>query len=1156
MRYATSPNRISTLYFKICAVLLLALCGSYGVNAQTVFGRISGTVRDASGGSVPNASVTVTNEATNSARTATTDESGFWTVTNLPVGTYRVTVEQKGYKKALVGGSVLNADERLTVDVMLEPGDISENVEITSTVGESVNTTSGEVARVVDSRQVQNLALNGRNYMQLVTLIPGAAILDEDQLALTTSLSISQAAINGNRPNYNSLSVDGGFNMDSGSNNSQVNNVGIDFIQEVKIQTSNFSAEYGRNAGAAVNIVTRSGSNGYHGAVFEFLRNDKLDARSFFSPVRQKLRFNNFGWNFNGPIKKDKFFFFAGQEYKYIRQDAAPVRRTMPTRAERNGDFSIRLRGPDGIVGTADDGVLRNPANPANTCVAPVLSSNGTVTTPAIRTGCFAGNIIPAGSLTADGKAVAAVYSAMEKLAVAYSDTPTGNNSTFQQPNPFNYREDNIRLDYRFNEKHSIYGRYLHDHYDLIEPFGTFINSQLPTIPTNRLRPGSSYQVSYTWLISPTLINEAKLNVSYNGQRIPPVGEFWKRETYGFTYPQLFSGGRFDTGIPNTTVNGFASFNGPSGSLLSPTTDIAMSDNFTVITGKHSLKMGMVVIRNRKDQNGRSGYTGTLAFNNAGNGRTTGNAFADALLGNFRTYSEADNDPIGFFRFNQVEAFMMDSWKIRPNLSVEFGLRYYHFGPTYTQANNMANFDPALYDPSRAVRILANGNIDPAGGGNRFNGLVRAGDGIPVDEVGRVSNANSANLLAVPVGAPAGFYDPSDNAAPRFSFAYAPFNDDKTSIRGGFGMFYDKVEGNLIFSQVNVPPFINSPQFENGNIANPSGGTPSALAPFGAISAIDPNLGISYSMNYSLGIQRELPAGFFLEANYVGNLGRHLIRQPDLNAAPFALLAANAALPTAQQVSTNALRPYKGFTNINFRMSDANANYNALQLYAAKRKGNLEMTVSYTWSKALTDTSGNGDGLDVGEDPFNRHANYGPASFDRRQIFVTTYDYRLPFFSNLHGVGGAVLSGWEISGITRYQSGGYFTVIGNTSIGNRRADYLGGPVLLSDPGPNGWINPAAFRSAPAGRRGNAGAGIVQGPNLQTWDFSMRKQFKINERFNLRFQADMFNAFNRANFRAPSTTISTLFTAAPQADFGTITTTGPARNIQFGLKLVF
>src|SRR6266566_6199001 len=893
---------------QICTLLMLVFCvmtlGVLSVPGQTVSGRISGTVTDSAGAAIPNATVTVTNLANNLVRTVTTDGDGFYTVTNLPAGNYSVEAETHGFKKAENSNIAVVADARLTVDLTLEPGQVTETDQVTTAAGETVNTTSGEVARLVDQRQVQNLALNGRNYIQLVTLIPGSVILDEDQLALTTSLSISQAAVNGNRPNYNSLSVDGGFNMDSGSNNSQINNVGIDFIQEVKIQTANFSAEYGRNSGASINVVTRSGGNSYHGSVFEFLRNDKLDARSFFSPVRGKLRFNNFGWNFNGPIKKDKLFFFAGEEWKYIRLDSAPVRRSMPTRAERAGDFSLRLRGPDGIVGTADDGALRNPANAANTCVAPVFNPDGSIKTAAVRTGCFPGNIIPPGLLTADGKAIAAVYTAMERLAASYSDTTAANNTIFQQPNPFNYREDNIRLDYRFNDKHSIYGRYLHDHYDLIDPYGTFITSQLPTIPTNRLRPGSSYQVSHVWLISSTKINEAKINVSYNGQRIPPVGEFWKRATYNLTYPQLFSGGLYDNGIPNTTITGFAGFNGPSGSLLSPTTDIAPSDNFTLIHGKHSLKVGTLLVRNRKDQNGRSGYTGNLAFSTGGNPRTTNNAFADALLGNFRTYNEADNDPIGFFRFNQFESYATDSWKVTSRLSLEFGARLYHFTPTFTQANNMANFDPRLYDPSQAVTIIpSSGNIDPTRGGNRFNGLVRAGGGIPAAEVGRVSAANSPLLLAVPTGAPRGFYHSANKLAPRFSFAYAPFNDTKTSIRGGFGMYYDKVEGNLIFSQVNVPPFISQPQFENGNLANPSGGTASALAPFGAISAIDPNLDISNSMNFSLGIQRELPYGFFVEATYVGNQGRHLIRQPDLNAAPFAALAANAALPSAQQVS-------------------------------------------------------------------------------------------------------------------------------------------------------------------------------------------------------------------------------------------------------------
>jgi hypothetical protein len=360
---------------------------------------------------------------------------------------------------------------------------------------------------------------------------------------------------------------------------------------------------------------------------------------------------------------------------------------------------------------------------------------------------------------------------------------------------------------------------------------------------------------------------------------------------------------------------------------------------------------------------------------------------------------------------------------------------------------------------------------------------------------------------------------------------------------------------------------VSTPNFDNGNIANPAGGTPAANALIANINAINPNLDISYSMNYSIGVQRELPRGFFVEATFVGNQGRHLIRQPDLNQPSFAALAANqpSNTPPGPNVNINALRPYKGYNAILFRLSDANSDYKGLQLYAAKRKGDLELTVAYTWSKTLTDTSGNGDALDVGEDPFNRHYNFGPASFDRRHIFVTTYDYHIPFLRNMKGIGGVLLSGWEVSGITRFQSGAYFTPTASTAIGTRRADYVGGPVLLSKKGPDGWINPAAFAPPAVGLRGNAPVGIVHGPNLQTWDFSLRKQFRLTERFNLRFQADMFNAFNRANFRSPDLSFGTCPARDPNTNaclgpsntaFGKISTAGPARNIQFGLKLNF
>src|SRR5688572_24630321 len=342
------------------ALLLAIIYGglSSGAIAQTITGRISGAVTDSNGAAVPGVTVRIINEATQQTRSATADPNGFYVATNLPVGNYSVTIEHRGFKRATKTGYSLVADGRLTVDFALEAGEVTEAVEVVASSGETVNSTSGEVARVIDRAQVQELALNGRNYLQLTTLIPGAPLLTNDPLALMTDLGVNQP-INGNRGNTNLLTIDGGFNLDSGSNNSQINNVGIDFIQEVKVQTSNFSSEYGRNSGASINIVTRSGGNNFHGSVFEFLRNDKLDANTFFNKARPvaiakpALRYNNFGWSFGGPIIKDKFFFFGGQEWKKIRRFTASTGRSIPTRAERAGDFSFRLRGPDGVVGTA-----------------------------------------------------------------------------------------------------------------------------------------------------------------------------------------------------------------------------------------------------------------------------------------------------------------------------------------------------------------------------------------------------------------------------------------------------------------------------------------------------------------------------------------------------------------------------------------------------------------------------------------------------------------------------------------------------------------------------------------------------------------------------------------------------------------------------------
>jgi hypothetical protein len=748
--------------------------------------------------------------------------------------------------------------------------------------------------------------------------------------------------------------------------------------------------------------------------------------------------------------------------------------------------------------------------------------------------------------MTVDGRAIMKVYDAMEQFAVSYVDTPTTNNATFQVLNPFNFREDIVRIDYHINEKQNMYGRWVHDNYNTIDPFGTFNSSALPTTPTLRNRPGYGPQAGHTYSISSRLINEAKLATSWNGQRTPLQGDAWDRGTYGFQFPRIFGGnGLYSTGIPDVSITSFASFNGPARVYLaSPTTDISFSDNVTYLRGRHHFQGGIMIVRNRKDQNGRSIYDGSASFSTAGNPNTTNFALADAVLGNFRTYQEASSDPMAFYRFWQTGLYIQDSWKVTRRLSIEVGFRYERFTPTYAQANNLSNFVPALYDPAKAVKLTTAGLIIP-GSGNPFNGIVRAGDGVPQDEVGRVPGATSPATLAIPAGAPRGLYPSYNLQMPRFGFAYVPF-DKRTVVRGGFGVYHDRVQGNLIFSQSLLPPYSGSVSYENANLTNPTSGSASAPAPFGSINAIDPNLRIPLTMKFNFGIQRELPAGMFLQVDYVGNLDRHLIRQPDINQPSFGTLTANQL---GARLPTNVIRPYLGYSNIRQFISDSTANYNSMQTFLTRRKGNAVFSVSYTWSHALTDASS--DTTNVTEEFTKRSYSYGPASFDRRHIFVVSYTYRLPTLKGHNAFIKQTLGSWQISGITRAQSGPYLTPTGNTSIGTRRSDYLGGVVILptEERSVDRWFNTAAFANAPDGRLGTSGVGTIQAPGLYLWDLSIRKQFPISERIKLGFQAESFNLMNHLNPTGLNVTTSS-------TAIGSLSGSTPARNVQFGMRLTF
>jgi hypothetical protein len=1192
------------------AVLLFFLVGAgQFAAAQDIFGRIAGTITDSSGSPVPNVKIAITDEATHVARALMADKNGYYVADDLPAGTYTVSVEKQGFKTTKEFGNVLEAGGHLTVDLRLLVGAVTETVEVVAQAV-AVNTVSGEIARTVQGKEVVNAALNERNYIELVTLVPGAAVTSFDQSLFTTGQGIAPANINGQRTDSNLVTVDGGYNLDSGSNGTQLNNVGIDFIHEVNIETSNYSAEYGRSAGASVNVVTRSGGDQYHGGAFEFLRNNFFDSSPALAK-QQELRFNDFGGEVGGPILKGKLFFFFGIEAKrLVLPGDGPSRSfTLPTSPELIGNFADA-----GTTLSAKGAVAANcigdySGGPTDTNAANfVVSATGKGT--ALNPSC----------ISSGGQSIANIYKMIEtpgsspESVATFTNLATANNATFAPVTPQNWEEDLVRVDYHPNANHLDYFRSLHDHLVLIDPFGPFSPgcpggcTALPTSPQLRVRPGYSFQVADVWTASTSLVNEAKFNVSWNKQRIPVTGNLWKQTTYGFTsanYVEPFPGvGPFPAGIPSGTFTGTcpttacpAEFLGPYEFLLAPTTDISPSDNVTWQKNSHTIRFGMLYARNRKDQNSRTNSTqGSLNFSSA-NPNTTGNQFADALLGNYNSLSQFSADPVGHFRFNDYEWYVDDTWKVTRKLSLEFGVRVAYTVPTYTQANNMVNFDPSLYTAIPGLTI-SKGNIPtaPAGDGNVFDcpqtsatpgacnpgaagggfvvsGLVRPGS-VPSGQAGRVPNGQTPFVLDVPTSGNRGFFGSEVLPAPRVGFAYAPFGQ-KTAIRGGFGMYYDKPEGNLVFSQTGLVPFLQQVQFLAGNIgALPaSGAAPTVFS----VSAINPNLVVARDMQYNLSIQHELPWGLLIQAQYVGDHGYHELREPNINVPTFTTALAAPAGSTINQV-----RPFLGYSDINQYNSDAVSNYNALQLSALKRSGLLTIQASYTYSKTLGTDNALGDNPEpecafscvnsAGQTISWKQFYYGSLPWDLRHIFVVAYTLDDPFFKNKTGLAAAFLKGWQLSGITRAQSGAPLTVNGQALLGSLSGENFTdrGNIVVGQPLNTGlvknvsgcgagaaagtkicYFNTSAFTSmGMTAGIGTAPVGNIIGPGYYDWDVSLRKSIRLpREGMTLLFQLDTFNIFNHVNYQNPSTTVTS-------SSFGTISAAQPPRQLQLGARFNF
>ncbi len=733
--------------------------------------------------------------------------------------------------------------------------------------------------------------------------------------------------------------------------------------------------------------------------------------------------------------------------------------------------------------------------------------------------------------------------------AAIYSDTPTSNNVTFENPNPLDYRQDFVRIDYRISDKHTMFARWVDDYNSI--SLATGPGGDLPITPEIRSRPGKSALLSETWVISPSLVNQVNLGASWNSQHYLDQGNTWTRTYQGFQFQRIYNSvGPYTDGIPDaSSVTTFATWDGPAKTLISPTTEIELGDNLSIVKGRHTLTTGVMVIRNRKDQNGRSAYDGSLTFSTSA-ANTTGLAIGDMLTGNFATYTEAAYDPMGHYRYTEPAAFVDDIWRVSNKLSINLGLRYEYMMAMYSTVNNLSEFVPSLYNPAQAVTVNSSGNVVP-GTGNIYNGLVRVVNGINPTYAYLVPNANSANVLSVPDGAPRGMYPSRGTWSPRAGFAYSP--DAKTVIRGGAGFYYDRIQGNPTFYTLNNPPYVGTVEYQNGNLSSITGGAV-VNAPWGSIQTIDPNLKIPYSMQFSFGIQRELPMGMLAQAYYVGTLSRHLLDEPDINQPTFAKLA---TVPSS--TNENSIRPFPGYSTIQQFESRATSNYHSLQLMLTRRLRRVFFTSTYTFSKNLGDASSD---TTNNYDAANVHWFYGPVSFDVRHVITGTSILDLPYLRAQSRYIREPFGGWQLSATIGIQTGFYYSVTGSSSIvSGRLADYNGGPALLPNPGPNGWFNGGtaatsqgitpAFAVAPYTRWGTSGPGNVEGPGLQKYNLSISKLFVVNEAHNvvLRVRGDFINAFNCVNFQAPSTNISS-------TAFGTISAAYPSRNIQLGMKLTF
>lgn len=1105
--------------------------------AQEIYATLIGTVTDPSGAVVPNASVTIHNNETNTdVRAFNTDSRGSFTATNLPAGNYTVTVKSTGFRTYAAENVVLNVAQKRPLDIQLQPGQINQTVNVSET-STPVQTTSAAQIGTITGTQVRELELNNRNFEQLVTLQPGVVsqLPDVVGFGLNNSTTIS---VNGARATANNWTVDGADINDSGSNGTLLNVPSVDAIQEFTLGRSNYDAQYGRSGGAQVIVGTKSGTSAFHGDAYEFVRNDILNANSFFSNLagakKPPLRYNDFGFTIGGPLfipklykrSVSKTYFFWSEEW---RKTGNPSTNTaiVPTAAQLNGTFA---------------GAISPSAAPPG-----CITYNAAANTSQISPTCFSRNA---------QAYIQNIYS--EFPANAANGTEFINNYVAKQ----NYRQDLVRLDQNITDKIHVFGRFIQDVVPTTEPGGLFASSPLPGVfSTSTNAPGKNVVANMSYAISPTVVNEAAFNYSWGAINSNLTGitnspAFLGSLTGGLPYSDPY--GR----IPGITfpAGTITNVSTPSAPYFERNIDKNFYDNFSKVIGNHTIRAGITAQFLTKTENGPNPTNGTFRFSN-----TAGvPAFANFLLGNATLFSQSSRDIIPHLNYQNIEAYVQDDWKVTSRFTLNLGLRYSYFPAPGDSNNVLNNFDPTVFNPVAAPLIapatgdfLPGQNVIPA---NYVNGII-----FPVGS----ACTNAQRIAAVTCSPYGSIVNPNSNKnfGPRFGFAWDVLGNGKTAIRGGYGVYYDRTL-NGIWEQnaFGDPPLVQQAQINNPNFDNVSAGNlGSRLGPVNLTATGTPTFKVPSYQDFNFSVEQQIASNTVLQVAYVGTLGRHLLGDVDANQVP---LSVRFADPTA---NANALRPYPGYAAITERAPDFSSNYNSLQVSLNRRVSNgLTLGVSYTWSKNLANNP-----VDRGTavaDTYNYGLDYGPPGINTPQVFIANYVYTLPFFKDQRGVIGHLLGGWELSGITSFISGSSQTIRQNNDPFDSRFSPVGSPgvfpggigitqdtvppradvvpgVSLNGAGNHTqFFNTAAFTDA-IGHFGTAGRGVLLSPGLENWDLAGIRNFKIKERASLQFRGEFFNAFNHTN-------LNNLQVNVDSSSFGQLTRSHNPRTIQLGLKLYF